>query len=104
MSAYETFSFLPRLTATQIKAQVGHLLDKGYVPFIEYAEGNASREMYWKLWNLPTDKGVTVPGLISQLESCARTNPYSFVRISGYCRKSGVNAISFTVHSPPDVA
>jgi len=49
----ETFSYLPKMTAEQIKAQVQYIIDKGWNPAIEHSEPENAFSYYWYMWKLP---------------------------------------------------
>ncbi len=49
---YETFSYLPPLTDAQISKQIQYILDKGYIPAVEFNEP-LRRKTLLTLWNSP---------------------------------------------------
>ena len=108
---FETFAFLPPLGASQIEAQVAHALAKGWVPMIEFAENPNSADFYWRQWPIVATKTNPATGkpehagaalIASQLESCARRNPYAFIRFSAYDPEGRQTAMSFVAKTPQE--
>ena len=50
---FETFSYLPAMTADNIKKQVEYLVNKGWNPAIEHTEPEYLMDSYWYMWKLP---------------------------------------------------
>lgn len=108
---FETFAFLPPLGAAQIEAQITHALNQGWAPLIEFAENPNSADFYWRQWvivptkvNATTGKpeAATAGHIASQIESCARRNPYAFIRFSAYSPQTRQTALSFIAKTPQE--
>ena len=50
---YETLSYLPPLSDSQIAKQLQYILDQGYIPGVEFNETSAAEMRYWTMWKLP---------------------------------------------------
>ena len=48
-----TFSFLPDLTAAQVKAQIQYALEQNWAVSVEYTDDPHPRNTYWEMWGLP---------------------------------------------------
>lgn len=108
---FETFAFLPPLSQTQAEAQIHHALKSGWAPFIEYAETPNSADFYWRQWPIAVTKVNATTGkpeaptanhLAAQIESCARRNPYAFIRFSAYNPATRQTALSFIAKTPQE--
>lgn len=108
---FETFSFLPPLSQTQVESQVNHVLKSNWVPMIEYAENPNSADFYWRQWpivptkiNATTGKpeGTSAAHITAQIDSCARRNPYAFIRFSAYNPHTRQTALSFIAKTPQE--
>ncbi|MBI1362754.1 MAG: ribulose bisphosphate carboxylase small subunit [Proteobacteria bacterium] len=97
---FETFSFLPPLSMTDVRKQADYMLDNGFVPVIEFLENPIESDQYWNLWRIPTDEAMTSGWIIKQIELCGRSHPYAHIRLSGYDCKRRMNAHSFIVAVP----
>jgi ribulose-bisphosphate carboxylase small chain len=96
----ETFSYLPPLTDEQGAAQTRSILQRGLIPAIEHTTDPGPRNTYWSLWKLPLFDARTPEAVLAEVETCARANPESYVRLSGYDSKRGGKAASFVVRRP----
>ena len=108
---FETFAFLPPMGPTQIEAQVAHALHQGWVPMIEYTENPNSADFYWRQWPIAATRVNATTGVAevagaaqisSQMESCARRNPYAFIRFSAYNPQTRQTAMSFVAKTPQE--
>lgn len=108
---FETFAFLPPLSQTQAEAQINHALTSGWAPFIEFAETPNSADFYWRQWPITAAKinantgkpeANTATHLANQIESCARRNPYAFIRFSAYNPTTRQTALSFIAKTPQE--
>lgn len=99
---FETYSFLPPLSQTQIDAHIDQLIERKLVPLIEYNDMDNHIFSLWNLWHLP--KGATPTKLLikKMLGQCAQNNPNAYVRLSGYNKAERKHSMSFIVHSPRD--
>lgn len=99
---FETFSFLPPLSANQIASQVDTLLADDQVLLIEYTENPDVNDLFWKNWQIPEKKDMASTWIVAQLDACARRNPYSYIRLSGYCPTEHKTTQSFIVRAPTE--
>lgn len=99
---FENFSYLPPLTPDKIKKLVENMLSNGEVPILEYADPGTFDETYWNLWPLPKEENLTSGAVMEQIESCANTNPFHFVRLGAYDKKRQLTTNSFIVRTPAE--
>lgn len=108
---FETFSFLPPLSQTQAEAQITHALKSEWAPLIEYAEAPNSADFYWRQWPIQPAKINATTGkpeapsaahIANQIESCARRNPYAFIRFSAYSPQTRQTALAFIAKTPQE--
>ena len=81
---FETFSYLPAMTADQIRQQVEFIVRKGWSPAIEHTEPEHLMDCYWYMWKLPMFGETDVTRILSEAEACHRANPNNHVRLVGY--------------------
>jgi ribulose-bisphosphate carboxylase small chain len=97
---WETFSFLPPLTAPQVAAQVAWILARGWVPAVEFTDAPGPRARYWTMWRLPFF-GIEDPGrVLAEVEACASAHPEAWIRVVGHDRRRGGLATAFVVRRP----
>jgi len=115
---FETFSYLPPLTADQIAKQVDYIVNNGWTPCLEFAEQNQAYvssdsavrfgavsanyydNRYWTMWKLPMF-GCTDPSqVLSEINKCSRAFPESYQRLVAFDNKKQVQVISFLVQRP----
>ncbi|XP_057522231.1 ribulose bisphosphate carboxylase small subunit, chloroplastic 3-like [Amaranthus tricolor] len=109
---FETLSYLPPLTDTQLLAQVQYLLNKGWIPCIEfelehafvYRENHRSPGYqdgrYWTMWKLPM-YGCTDPiQVVNEVEEAKKAYPTAFIRIIGFDNIRQVQCVSFIAYKP----
>lgn len=81
---YETFSYLPPLTAESTRAQIQYIVDKGWNPGIEHTEPANTRSNYWYMWKLPMFGETDVDAILAELEACHKAHPENHVRLLGF--------------------
>ena len=81
---FETFSYLPAMTADNIKKQVEYLVKKGWNPAIEHVEPEHMMDSYWYMWKLPMFGETDVARVLAEAEACLKANPNNHVRLIGY--------------------
>jgi len=94
-----TFSYLPPMSGAQIRAQAANVVDRGLVPWIEYATDPAPGDHLWSLWRLPM---TDLPGLdevLDEIDACAAANPGASIKLVGYDPARQNQAVSFVVRS-----
>jgi len=97
---YETLSYLPPLTDAQIAKQVQYILDKGYIPAIEFNESSEPTIRFWTLWKLPLFGARSTQEVLSEVQACRSEYPNCFVRIVGFDNVKQCQILSFIVHKP----
>ena len=78
---YETLSYLPPLSDAQISKQIQYILDKGYIPAIEFNEISDPKEFYWTMWKLPLFGATGVQEVLNEVRACRSEYGNSFVRV-----------------------
>jgi ribulose-bisphosphate carboxylase small chain len=81
---YGTFSYLPPMTAQQVRKQVEYVLARGWNPAIEHAEPGRAAGSYWSMWKLPMFGEQSADRVLAEAEACRRANPGHVVRLIGY--------------------
>ena len=81
---YETFSYLPTLSAESIRAQIQYIVDKGWNPGIEHTEPENAISNYWYMWKLPMFGETNVDTILAEVESCHKAHPNNHVRLLGF--------------------
>jgi ribulose-bisphosphate carboxylase small chain len=107
---FETFAYLPPLSEQQILAQIEHLLAQGCLPQIEFMENPSSADFYWEIWPLPATRvdatsgraKMTAAQISSQIEACARRNPFAYVAVAGYSPRTRSTVLRFVVKAPQE--
>jgi ribulose-bisphosphate carboxylase small chain len=97
-----TFSFLPDLSADEIKAQVQYCLDNGWPILVEHTDDPHPRNTYWEMWGLPMFDLKDAAAIMLEIDACRRAFPAHYVRVNGYDRSLGraTTALSFMVNRP----
>ena len=81
---FETFSYLPAMSADQISKQVEYLVSRGWNPAVEHSEAENAGDSYWYMWKLPMFGETDVKRILSEAEACHKANPNHHVRLIGY--------------------
>lgn len=81
---YETFSYLPPLSAESTRAQVQYIVDQGWNPGIEHTEPEHATSNYWYMWKLPLFGETDVDVILAEIEACHKAHPENHVRLLGY--------------------
>lgn len=95
---YETFSYLPALTAEQTRQQIQYIVSQGWNPAIEHVEPSKSHQYYWFMWKLPMFGEQSVDRILAELEACRREYPNHHVRLIGYDNYTQSQGTSFVVY------
>ncbi len=94
----ETFSFLPPLTVEEVRRQIRHILDQGWLPIVEYSRDPS--EFLWSWWSLPMLE-AGVDEVIAELDACAEAHPEAYVRLVGWDPSGGQRPrAAFVVRRP----
>jgi ribulose-bisphosphate carboxylase small chain len=81
---FETFSYLPPMTADDIRKQVAYLVSKGWNPALEHTEPEHAFDHYWYMWKLPMFGETDVGHILAEAAACHQANPNHHVRLLGY--------------------
>lgn len=97
ITKYETFSYLPQLSAEEIRAQVQYVIAQGWNPAVEHVEPERSFNHYWYMWKLPMFGEQSVDHVLAELEACRREYPGHHVRMIGYDNYAQSQGTAFVV-------
>jgi len=99
-----TFSYLPPLTASQLKAQVQYALDNGWAMSVEFTDDPHPRNFLWEMWGLPMFDLRDPDAILLEVQRCREAYPARYIRVNAYDRKLGrqTTALSFIVQRPKD--
>jgi ribulose-bisphosphate carboxylase small chain len=81
---FGTFSYLPLMTAAEIRKQVDYVVQQGWNPAIEHTEPEHMTDSYWYMWKLPMFGETDVDRILAEAEACHKANPSHHVRLIGY--------------------
>jgi len=81
---FETFSYLPPMSAAQIRKQVEFIVKQGWNPAIEHSEPEHSALDYWYMWKLPMFGETDVDRILAEADACHKAHPSHHVRLVGY--------------------
>ncbi len=95
---YETFSYLPPLSAEEIREQIKYIVNQGWNPAVEHVEPQRSFNYYWYMWKLPMFGEQSVDRILAEIEACHREHPGHHVRLIGYDNYSQCQGTSFVVY------
>ena len=95
---FETFSYLPPMSAAQIKAQIQYCLDQDWDCAVEYAELERSMDDYWYMWKLPLFGVREADTVLAALDECRKASPDCLIRLVAYDRKHQTRGMQFVVH------
>ena len=96
---YETFSYLPNMTADQVRRQIAYSIAQGWNPAVEHTEkGTAATSNFWYMWKLPLFGEQSVDVVLAEIEACHREFPGHLVRVIVYDNYSQGQGMSFVVH------
>lgn len=95
---YETFSYLPTLTAEQTRQQIQYIVAQGWNPAIEHVEPARSAAYYWFMWKLPMFGEQSVDRILAEIEACHREYPHHHIRLIGYDNYTQSQGTAFVVY------
>ena len=81
---FETFLYLPPMSAQQVRKQVAYIVARGWNPAVEHSEPEHMRASYWYMWKLPLFGETSVERILAEAEACRRAHPGHHVRLIGY--------------------
>ncbi len=100
---FETFAFLPPMSAAQIRMQADTMVQQNLIPIIEFLENPTYDDSYWRYWPIPEHKDVSATWIMTQIDACARRNPYAYIRLGGYEPRNRICKQCFIVKTPMEV-
>ena len=81
---FETFSYLPEMTAEQTRKQVEYIVSKGWNPAVEHTEPENAISSFWYMWKLPLFGETDVDVILGEVEACHSAHPQNHVRLVGF--------------------
>jgi len=81
---FETFSYLPAMSAEEIRKQVEYIVGNGWNPAIEHTEPAHAFDYYWYMWKLPMFGETDVDRILAEAAACHKAHPDNHVRLVGY--------------------
>ncbi len=81
---FETFSYLPQMSAEQIRKQVEYIVSKGWNPAVEHTEPQNATSSFWYMWKLPLFGETDVDTILGEVEACHAAHPHNHVRLVGF--------------------
>ncbi len=97
---FETLSYLPPLTDAQIARQVQYILDKDYIPAIEFNESSDPTQYYWTMWKLPLFGASSVQEVMQEVQACRSEYANCYIRVVGFDNIKQCQILSFIVYKP----
>ena len=98
---FETFSYLPAMTADQMRKQVEFIVKKGWNPAIDHTEPENARDNYWYMWKLPMFGETDVARILAEAEACHKAHPTHHVRLVGYDNYAQSQGTAMVVYRGP---
>lgn len=97
-----TFSYLPPLTDSQIRAQVQYALDNEWALSVEFTDDPHPRNFLWDMWGLPMFDMRDPAAILLEMQRCRDAYPSRYVRVNAYDRRLGrqTTALTFIVQRP----
>jgi ribulose-bisphosphate carboxylase small chain len=81
---FGTFSYLPPMSATQLRKQVEYIVARGWNAAIEHTEPEHAAGAYWYMWALPMFGEKSVERILAAVDACHKAHPANHVRLVGY--------------------
>eukprot|EP00951_Prasinocladus_malaysianus_P048717 scaffold661548_cov61-Prasinocladus_malaysianus.AAC.1 len=112
---FETFSFLPPLSESEIARQVDYIIQNGWTPCLEIspAETSSTKDVfaarikcsastyydnrYWSLWKLPMFGCTNADEVLREIMAAKRAFPDCYVRVAAFDADKQVQTCSFLV-------
>jgi ribulose-bisphosphate carboxylase small chain len=97
-----TFSFLPDLTDTQIRAQIEYCLRQGWAVSLEFTDDPHPRNSLWEMWGLPMFDLRDAAAVMGEVDACRRTYPSHYIKLNAFDSSSGWESLrlSFVINRP----
>ncbi len=98
---FETFSYLPEMSAEQIRSQVAYIVSKGWNPAVEHTEPENAFAHYWYMWKLPLFGETDVDKILAETEACHKAHPTHHIRLIGYDNYAQSQGTSMVIFRGP---
>ena len=95
---FETFSYMPPLSAAEMRKQVKFIVSKGWNPAIEHTEPEHMSDSYWYMWKLPMFGETDVDRILAEADACHKANPGHHVRLIGYDTRRQSQGTSMVIY------
>ncbi len=97
-----TFSYLPDLSADEIRAQVQYAIDRGWAVAVEFTDDPHPRNVLWEMWGLPMFDIADASAAMHEIAAAVAAWPDHYVRVSAYDATLGrqTTALSFIAARP----
>jgi ribulose-bisphosphate carboxylase small chain len=95
---FGTFSYLPTLSATQMRKQVEYIVARGWNAAIEHVEPEHTQSSYWYMWKLPMFGETSVERILAEAEACHKAHPGNHVRLVGYDNARQTQGTAMVIH------
>ncbi len=79
---FEALSYLPPMSAEEIRQQIDRALEMDWDCVIEHVEPGRASKSYWYMWKLPLFGERNVDKIMEEAAACHEQNPGHHVRIS----------------------
>ena len=77
-----TFSYLPDLTDSEIRAQVQYAIDQGWAVAVEFTDDPHPRNVLWEMWGLPMFEITDASAAMHEVTACRQACPDHYIRVS----------------------
>ena len=81
---FGTFSYLPEMTAAEIRKQVDYMVAQGWNCAVEHVEPARAANNYWYMWKLPLFGERDINAIMNELTACRAANPDNHIRVVAY--------------------
>ena len=95
---FGTFSYLPPMSATQLRKQVEYIVARGWNAAVEHTEPEHAAGAYWYMWALPMFGEKNVERILAEVDACHKTHPAHHVRLVGYDNARQTLGTAMVVH------
>lgn len=95
---FGTFSYLPAMSAAQMRKQVEYIVARGWNAAIEHAEPEHAGGAYWYMWKLPMFGEKSVERILAEAEACHKAHPAHHVRLVGYDNARQTLGTAMVIH------
>ncbi|KAI4335409.1 hypothetical protein L6164_014054 [Bauhinia variegata] len=112
---FETLSFLPPLSDDNIAKEIDYMLNKGWIPCLEFDHvGGIRREnsqmpgyydgRYWTLWKLPMFGCTDSSQVLNEIHECKKAFPNAYIRCLAFDNQRHMQAMAFIIQKPASTA